>query len=115
MFWYRLTLALGHKSVSEAKDSIDSNEFAHWLAYYKLEPWGEERADLRQAYTSCIIANLFLSKGQKAYEVADFMYKSEDGKQKVMSIKEMEMVCRMMAQSSQANNPGQQKARMKNG
>lgn len=115
MFWYRLTLALGHKSVSEAKDSIDSNEFAHWLAYYKLEPFGGERDDLRQAYTSCIIANLFLGKGQKAYEISDFMYKSEDGKQKQMGIKEMEMVCRMMAESSQANNTKTPKERMKDG
>jgi len=25
------------------------DEFTDWLAYYQVEPWGDERADLRQA------------------------------------------------------------------
>lgn len=28
---------------------MDWDEFRDWQAYYDLEPWGEERADFRQA------------------------------------------------------------------
>jgi len=36
-------------SVAEAMERIDSREFTLWRAAYRLEPWGEERADLRAA------------------------------------------------------------------
>lgn len=33
------------------------SEFLYWIEYEKLEPWGEERADLRSATIACILAN----------------------------------------------------------
>lgn len=44
-----------------------------WIAYYQLEPFGEERADMRAAIIASTIANVNRSKGQKAYKVEDFM------------------------------------------
>lgn len=32
--------------------SMSGREFVEWMAFYQLEPWGEERADLRQAFTT---------------------------------------------------------------
>lgn len=44
-----LARTVTHSSVAEAQTRIDSVEFTEWLAEYAIEPWGEERDDLRSA------------------------------------------------------------------
>jgi hypothetical protein len=44
-------------TVAELLDRMSSREFSEWMAYYELEPWGEERADLRQAMTTSAVHN----------------------------------------------------------
>lgn len=51
---------------------ITARELVEWMAYYELEPWGEERADLRAAIVASTIANIFRGK-RAAYKVEDFM------------------------------------------
>lgn len=36
---------------------MSSAEFSEWMAYYSIEPFGEERADLRQALTTSAVHN----------------------------------------------------------
>lgn len=43
------------------------------MAYYSIEPFGEWRADYRQAITSMVLANANRSKKQRAFKVKDFM------------------------------------------
>lgn len=43
------------------------------MAFYVVEPYGEERADMRQAITSSIMANAWRGKGAKASTPEDFM------------------------------------------
>lgn len=57
-------------SVRRAQEEIDSAEFTEWMAYYQLEPFGEERADLRAAIIASTIANAFSKKRSKPQ---DFM------------------------------------------
>lgn len=52
---------------------ISSRDFAEWLAYSRLEPWGEERDDLRMGIIAATIANANRGKNQKAYKPADFI------------------------------------------
>lgn len=40
----------------ELLDSIGSDELSEWRAFYQLEPWGEIRADMRNALLCSIIA-----------------------------------------------------------
>ena len=42
------------------------------MVYYNIEPFGEERADIRQAITSTLIANAFYT-GSKPARPEDFM------------------------------------------
>ncbi len=51
----------------------NSRQFAEWQAYYQLEPWGEERADLRAGIIASTIANVNRGKGQRAFTPSDFM------------------------------------------
>lgn len=48
-------------------------EFAEWQAYYRLEPFGEERADLRSAIVAKTIADVNTPRGSPRAELADFM------------------------------------------
>jgi hypothetical protein len=52
---------------------ITSRQFAEWMAYAQLEPFGEERDDLRMGIVASTIANANRGKGQKAYKPTDFI------------------------------------------
>ena len=58
--------------VAVLQAQMSSNEFTEWLAYYRLEPFGEERADLRMAILAALIANVN-SDGKKKYSPEEFM------------------------------------------
>lgn len=47
--------------------------FTEWMIFYNLEPFGEQRADLRAAIVAATIANANRGKNQRAYKVEDFM------------------------------------------
>lgn len=47
-----------------------------WFAYYAVEPWGEERADLRIGILSAMVANAFGAKAKpEDFLLADRMPK----------------------------------------
>lgn len=51
---------------------------SEWAAYYKLEPFGEERGDLRSAIIAATVANANRDpKKSKPAKVEDFMPKFE--------------------------------------
>lgn len=72
LFTFRLALALG-MTVRELLARIDSGELSEWIAYYNIEPFGEERADYRQGITSWILANQWRDKSAAALKIMDFM------------------------------------------
>lgn len=57
-------------TVKELLERMDSRELTEWFVYYTLEPFGEERADVRQAIASCTMANLWTKQRHK---INDFM------------------------------------------
>jgi hypothetical protein len=73
-FSFRLALALG-MTVEEMLDRMTWAEYLEWQEYYGLEPWGEERADLRSAIVASLIANVNrdAKKQPRPYEPTDFM------------------------------------------
>ena len=60
-------------SVRRAMAEIDSAEFSEWLAYYRLDPQGEDRADLRAGIVAATVANVSRGRGAKALKPKDFM------------------------------------------
>lgn len=72
-FYFRLALALGWPSVAWGLARISSRELTEWREFYRLEPFGEERADYRAALIAAVIANANRRKGQKPFAVKDFM------------------------------------------
>ena len=70
---------LGVPNVDRMLESISGRQLAEWMAYARLEPFGEERADLRMAILAALIANVNRDPKKKSspYEVSDFMPKFE--------------------------------------
>lgn len=55
---------------------MSSREFTEWQKFAEVEPFGEERADLRAAIIASTIANVHRGKG-RALKAKDFMPKFE--------------------------------------
>lgn len=69
-------------TVAEAQQRVDSREFASWMAYDRVDPFGEERADLRSAIVAATLANIHRGKNAKPFEAADFMPRFDRAKPK---------------------------------
>lgn len=52
---------------------MSAREFSEWIAYARLEPFGEERADLRAGIVASTIAAVNTPKGKRRPKPGDFM------------------------------------------
>lgn len=74
-------------TVVEAQSRIDSREFAEWIAYYNVEPFGEERGDLRNGIVAAAIVNTAANRKSGAPATpGDFMPFSEARKRRMSAI-----------------------------
>jgi len=60
-------------TVGELLDRISSRELSEWMAFFGLEPFGEERADLRAGIVASTVANVNRGKGKRAFKPQEFM------------------------------------------
>jgi hypothetical protein len=51
-----------HRTVAEAKATVSSSEFTHWQARYQLEPFGDQRNDMRMGEALATYLNFNKSK-----------------------------------------------------
>ena len=68
-------------TVGELLSRISSRELTEWQAYYSLDPFGEDRADLRAGIIAATTANMLRAKGAKGYKPQDFMPRFEKPRQ----------------------------------
>ena len=61
-------------TVADLSQRMTALEEAHWIEYYRMEPWGEERADMRSAQVTAMIHN---TNAKKPKPLSDFMLFSE--------------------------------------
>lgn len=96
-------------SVAQLKATLPASEVAYWFALYELDPWGEQRADLRQAYTTTVIAN---SMGGGKTKPLDFMPYLQ-GEKKRQTPQEQETIIRRFANAANAAKSNTQRSRGK--
>lgn len=62
-------------TVGDMLHRIESRELTEWMAYAQVEPFGEERADLRAGIVAATIANANRDpkKHPKPFQTAEFM------------------------------------------
>jgi len=65
------------------------------MAFARVEPFGEQRADLRSAIIACTMANAWRGKNQPAFKPADFMPRFEPPKPQ--SAEQMKSILRALA------------------
>lgn len=85
--------------VREAMERIDAREFAEWVAYWALEPWGEKRADLRAGIVSSTVANALCTRsGGGSWQPSDFMPEFDGdegaGRDRPQTVEEMRAILR---------------------
>lgn len=61
------------RPIAQLKAEMSHREFVSWLAFYEVEPWGEERADLRAGIVASTVANCHVSRKGKGFKPSDFM------------------------------------------
>lgn len=66
-------MALGAMHPDYLLRRLTSRQFAEWMEYYQLEPFGEDRADLRSAIVACVMSNRWRGKNEPPSKPADFM------------------------------------------
>jgi hypothetical protein len=61
--------------IEAVEESLSSRVFAEWMAYASIEPFGEERADLRSGIIACTIAepNRDKKKHPEPFSPREFM------------------------------------------
>lgn len=82
---------------------LTAEQVAEWAEYHQLEPWGEERADLRCGIQASVTANVWRGKGRAA-KPSDFMPKF--GPSKPQSWEDMKFKMQAWAAAVNANIPG---------
>ena len=82
-------------TVRDLLDRCDSRELAEWEAYASIEPFGEERADLRAGIVAAAVANSNPYRG-KAWKPSDFMPKFEAQEPRRQSPQEMQSAMRQI-------------------
>ena len=65
------------KTLKQLYREIDSAELTEWQAYYNLEPWGEQKSDVRTGIIASTIANVNRGKNTKSFSYEDFILKSK--------------------------------------
>lgn len=61
--------------VGELLARMSGREIAEWMAYYRIEPWGEERGDLRSGVLASIVCNALRGKGDRVRKPQEFVLK----------------------------------------
>lgn len=56
---------------------VDSVELAEWQAYYDLEPFGDQQANIRAGIIAATIANVNRKKNTRAFIYDDFILTSK--------------------------------------
>lgn len=85
--------------MAEWQDCMSSHEFAEWMAFARLQPFGEWRDDWRMATLAATIVNVMTrsKESDKTYSAEDFMpdfEKALDQFEEAESIPEHERVWR---------------------
>lgn len=79
---------------------MSSAEFSEYIAYQQIEPFGEDRQDLRHAILPFLIASLFPKKGRRPkfsdFLLSEMIERSHKGKPR-MSVQQMKATLKAVA------------------
>jgi hypothetical protein len=65
-------------TVEELLLRISSRELSEWMAYYRLEPFGQVRGDLQAGIVASVMANAWGEKRAKSLRPTDFVLQMDE-------------------------------------
>jgi len=83
---------IGGRTVEELSDTMSVDEFLTWGAYMTIEPFGDDRADWRNAMAMALQANMNRKKGKSPTPVHKFLLKFDNRSRARKSMKELEAI-----------------------
>lgn len=102
VFAHRLALHLGRVDVDRMLSELTAAQLQEWIAYSRVEPFGELRADLRAGIIAATQANCHRSKRSQAFKPEDFMPEFAQRKPERMSSKAIASTLRQFATAHNA-------------
>lgn len=73
-----------------------------WMAFDEMEPFGEQRGDLRSALVAMTVANAQRGPKQKPFKLEDFLLRFEPVEKRRQTWQEQHAIMRMMAEAMKA-------------
>lgn len=70
MLWHRLGVAMGEPDIEALQERITSRQFTRWIAFCRIDPFGEQRMDARFAMLITCVARML---GDKNARMEKFM------------------------------------------
>jgi hypothetical protein len=89
-------LALGIAHPDILLEMLSSHQIAEWMAYNKIEPFGERSAWLQTGIIASVIANAHRGKKGKVFKPEDFMPSFEVEETKPQSMEEQRGVLKQI-------------------
>jgi len=76
-------------SLEQAQREISSAEFAEWMVYYEMDPFGGCRSDYQAGVVASTVFNMLRGKGGRTVKPEDFMPEWGESKEVKQTAKEM--------------------------
>jgi hypothetical protein len=73
LFAFRLCLALGVSHPDTLLRELTAKQLAEWMAFYGIDPFGDQRADLRIGILCATMNNRWRGKNEQPAEPVSFM------------------------------------------
>ena len=74
---------IGGNTVRELEHNMSVSEFADWVRYYDVEPFGPLRDNEHTAQIAAILSNIHKQKSARIVEVEDFMIRPAFEKEEI--------------------------------
>jgi len=87
---------------------MSSTELTYWKAWWRIEPWGEYRADLRAGSVAAPLLNIQLARNADKYKASDWLMEFE--KPKPQTPDEMKSALRSLAAAGRKKHGKKRKA-----
>ena len=92
MFAHKLVrYGIGGRTVEELIDVMTVEEFLRWMAFFSLEPFGDDRADWHNAMLLAQNYNMNRKKGKRVMTPDRFLLKFKSVDRQSQSMEQMEM------------------------
>lgn len=108
-------------TVAELLERISSSELSEWMAYYQVEPFGQERDNLHAGIIASVFANANRDrkKQKKPFTIKDFMLSFKKDKPKKSPEQMLQFVemlnAAMGGKDLRSKAPDEEKQRLRDG